>query len=64
MLFADDANIFIQGKNPIDLIRKAETLMKSLANWLWDNRLSLSIEKTVFSIFHTKKQENQKFVIT
>ena len=55
MLFADDTNIFIQGKNPIDLIRKAETLMKSLANWLWDNRLSLSIEKTVFSIFHTKK---------
>ncbi len=46
MLFADDTNVFIQAKNITDLISRAEALLKTLSEWLKDNRLSLSIKMT------------------
>ncbi len=57
ILFADVTNIFIQGKHTTDLMHRAETAMVKLANWLSDNRLSLSIEKTEYSIFHSAKSK-------
>ncbi len=57
MLFADDTNVFIQVKNITDLILRAETLLKTLSGWLKDNRLSLNIKKTEYSIFHNKRTQ-------
>jgi hypothetical protein len=54
-LFADDTNVFIQGKNVVNLKQRAESLMKLLSKWLRDNRLSLNTDKTEFSIFHTAR---------
>ncbi len=57
MLFADDTNILIQGENTTDLMHRAEIAMVKLADWLSDNRLSLSIEKTEYSIFHSARSK-------
>ncbi len=57
MLFADDTNVFIQAKNITDLILRAESLLKTLSGWLKDNRLSLNIEKTEYSIFHNNRTQ-------
>ncbi len=57
MPFADDTNIFIQAKNITDIILRAETLLKTLSGWLNDNRLSLNIEKTEYSIFHNNRTQ-------
>ncbi len=57
MLFADDTIIFIQAKNITDLKRRAQTLLKILSGWLKDNRLSLNIEKTEYSIFHNNRTQ-------
>ncbi len=57
VLFADDTNIFIHAKNITDLILSAETLLKTSSGWLKDNRLSLNIEKTEYSIFHNNQTQ-------
>ncbi len=44
MLFAYDTNVFLQGKNVIDLKTKAEDVMHKLFDWLIDNRLSLNTD--------------------
>ena len=54
MLFADDTNIFVQGKNLVTVKKLAEQVMKQLSTWFYENKLSLSIEKTQFSIFHKR----------
>ncbi len=55
MLFEDDTNAFIQAKNITYLM--AEALLKTLSEWLKDNRLSLSIEKTEYSIFDNNRTQ-------
>ncbi len=53
MLFADDTNIFIESKDPITLMTKAKTTLQDLQDWFCCNKLSLSIDKTHYSIFRT-----------
>ena len=51
MLFADDTNVFIQGPN-IRMVKKvAEQVMTHLTNWFKNNKLTLNVDKTQFSIF-------------
>ncbi len=57
MLFADYTNVFIQAKNITDLISRTEALLKTLFEWLKDNRLLLSILKTEYSIFHNNRTQ-------
>ncbi len=57
MPFADDTNIFIQAKNITDIILRAETLLKTLSRWLKDNRMSLNVEQTEYSIFHNNRTQ-------
>ena len=52
MLFADNTNIFISGKDISLLKKEAEKIMDSFVKWFTANRLTLSIEKTSFSVFH------------
>ncbi len=56
ILFADDTNSFLTDNDPIQLITKAKVIMKQLSNWFEDNGLILSIEKTQYLIFHTRKR--------
>ena len=55
LLFADDANMFLSGKNPDDLIRIMNEEMVKVVNWLQINRLSLNLNKTHFIVFHRKR---------
>ncbi len=53
MLFADDTNVFIVHKHPIILKQLADVIMSDLCDWFISNRLTLSLEKTNFNIFHS-----------
>ena len=55
LLFADDSNMFLSGKNPDDLIRFMNEEMVKVVNWLQINRLSMNLNKTHFIVFHRKR---------
>ena len=61
-LFADDTNVFVYGKSLIETNLKAEGVVKELNQWFLANKLSLSIDKTCYSIFGchdiTSRQHN------
>ena len=56
MLFADDTNVFVKGRLN-ESMQKAQSAMTQLSKWFIDKKLSLSVEKTQFSIFHKGKQK-------
>ena len=51
MLFADDTNLFISGKNINHLEQTTNTESDSIILWLEANKLSLNIKKTKFMLF-------------
>lgn len=51
ILFADDTNIFISGKNLVELEGILNEELNNLVEWLHCNRLSLNISKTHYMIF-------------
>ena len=55
-LFADDTNLYFSTKdlNHLETILNHE--LKSVADWMKCNRLSLSISKTQFIVFHSAKR--------
>ena len=55
LLFADDSNMFVSGKDPDDLIRTMNEEMVKVVDWLQINRLSLNLKKTHFILFHRKR---------
>lgn len=55
VLFADDSNIFIQGKNLENMATILNGELIKFKDWLNANRLSLNIDKTHFMIFRPKK---------
>ncbi len=57
MLFADDTNVFIVYKHPIMLKQLVEVIMSDLCNCFITNKLTLSLEKTNFNIFHSPKKK-------
>ena len=56
-LFADDTAALLHDKNLRLLKMRAETCLSKLYNWLVSNKLSLSIEKTFFIIYHSKRRK-------
>ena len=56
-LFADETNniIYYSCKNLDDLESKLNSELKIVAEWMKSNRLALSILKTNFVLFHSKK---------
>jgi len=50
-LFADDANIFIHGKNYEDLNVTCQNTLNLIVNWISANRLTLNIDKTCYMLF-------------
>ena len=55
LLFADDSNMFLSGKNPDDLIRIMNEEMIKVVDWLQINRLSLNLNKTHFILFRRER---------
>ena len=51
IMFADDTNLFIQGKYPNEMELKLISAIANLTNWLKANKLSLNINKTHTVIF-------------
>ena len=50
-LFAEDTNVFVFGKSLRETNLKAEDVFKELDLWFLANKLSVSIDKTCYSIF-------------
>ena len=61
LLFADDSNMFITGKNPDDLVIKMNAEIVKVVDWLKINKLSLNLKKTHFIIFRKPRQRNLRF---
>ena len=55
LLFADDSNMLLSGKDPDDLIRTMNEEMVKVVDWLQINRLSLNLNKTHFILFQRKR---------
>ena len=55
LLFADDSNIFITGKDPNDLIRSMNSEIVKVVDWLRVNKLSLNLKKTHFILFRKQR---------
>ena len=58
VLFADDTNVFLSGKDMNTLIDTIQFELKKLHVWLLANKLTLNIAKTHFMIFHRARQKN------
>ena len=57
ILFADDSNMFLTGKDPNALIRTMNQEMKHVVDWLKLNKLSLNLKKTHFVLFRRKQDK-------
>ena len=51
VLFADDTNMFVTGKNTADMCLKLNNDLQEICKWLRCNKLSLNILKTHYMIF-------------
>jgi hypothetical protein len=60
LLFADDTNIFMSGKNLNDLIKNMNNEISKIVKWLNINKLSLNIEKTNYMIFRSPSKNINK----
>ena len=57
LLFADDSNMFLLGKNPNDLIKSMNDEITHVVDWLRVNKLSLNLKKTHFIIFRKQRSK-------
>ena len=55
-MFADDTNIFIQGKDISQIQNDMNEEMIKISAWLKINKLSLNIDKTPFMLFKGKRK--------
>ena len=60
ILFADDTNALISGKNIDEIIQNINTELEKISTWLAANKLSLNVKKTHFMIF---KPKNKKIIM-
>ena len=58
LLFADDTNIFITGKDINTITHTLNQELKKLLIWLQVNKLSINIDKTKYIIFSLRKKVN------
>lgn len=66
LLFADDSNMFLSGKNIDELVNSMNIEMEKVTDWLNVNKLSLNLKKTHYMIFRgrrTKLNVNSKLII-
>ena len=63
ILFADDSNLFIRGRDPDLIMRTMNNELKEISLWLKANKLSLNIKKTHFMIFSSKNKPHPNICI-
>ena len=63
ILFADDSNLFISGRDPDLFMRTMNNELKEISLWLKANKLSLNIKKTHFMIFSSKNKSHPNVCI-
>ena len=63
VLFADDTNVFLNGKNMNMLIDTIQQELSRLYVWLLANKLSLNLSKTHFMVFHRARHKQYKIHI-
>ena len=51
VLFADDTNIFAEGRNHLELFRKVNQGLEELSRWFRCNKLTLNLKKTEYVYF-------------
>ena len=51
VLFADDTNIFVEGRNHLELFRKTNQGLEELSKWFRCNKLTLNLKKTEYVYF-------------
>ena len=64
ILFADDTNVFITGKNINTLVETMNNELHKLYEWMCINKLSLNIKKTKFMVFTMRKSKEIDQTIT
>ena len=57
VLFADDTNIFIEGKNSDELVKRVKEGLEGISRWFQCNRLTLNLKKTVYSFSWSRFKE-------
>ena len=63
-LFADDANIYYESSDVVDIQKTVNKELRKVREWLEVNRLALNIEKTNFVIFHSpRNKSDMNFVL-
>ena len=63
VLFTDDTNVFLNGKDINIIINTMQLELSKLYNWLLANKLTMNISKTHFMVFHRAKHKNYKLNI-
>ena len=56
-LFADDTSVLLKNRNLKTLIRQAEGTLEEINNWFLLNKMSLSLGKTNFILFHGVRKD-------
>ena len=56
ILFADDSNMFISGKDVEVMSEKLNSDMENIRQWLCCNKLSLNVSKTHYMVFAQKSK--------
>ena len=54
ILFADDTNVFLNGRDPNELVTIINGELLNIVDWLDCNRLSLNVSKTHFILFRSQ----------
>jgi hypothetical protein len=57
ILYADDSNLFVQGKNISRMVSTMNAELVKIVTWINANQLSLNIGKTSYMIFKTKNKK-------
>jgi hypothetical protein len=60
ILFADDTNLLISGKNLKELAAKANNELESVRQYMAANKLSLNVKKTDFMVFNPVKKGEKR----
>ena len=63
ILFADDTNVFLTGKNVNDLISSMNLELEKIMIWLYANKLSLNVNKTHYLVFRSSGMAKPVFDI-
>ncbi len=59
VLFADDSNMFITGKNILELAKSMNEELQKVSQWLKTNKLSLNIPKTHYMVFSNIRKKRK-----